>query len=69
MKLLSRTGIFFGAIGLALSMCSHGIAAAGQYTLSKGQTLYVPVYSNVFGRGLKMRQERRHSVCPYSIDP
>ncbi len=45
-KLLCRL-IQYGMV-LSLLLCWHEGSAAEQYNLSKGQTVYVPVYSNVF---------------------
>lgn len=46
-KIFNKKALYLGFIGLLLFM-SQDTGAAEQYQLSKGQTVYVPVYSNVF---------------------
>lgn len=48
MKLLSRIVRFIGILVFSLFIYSHDSDATEQLVLSKGQTVYVPVYSNVF---------------------
>jgi hypothetical protein len=48
MKLLRRTAGFVGILGFILCVYGLANAACEQVILSQGQTVYVPVYSNVF---------------------
>ena len=47
-KWIVRTILYAVFAGLLISVSCHESGASENYRLSKGQTVYVPVYSNVF---------------------
>ncbi|OGW39985.1 MAG: hypothetical protein A2010_05300 [Nitrospirae bacterium GWD2_57_9] len=48
MNLLVKSVLFVWIIGFSLAAYGQKSSAAEQYVLSRGETVYVPVYSNVF---------------------